>query len=264
MRSKLIHMATIAAVAAVNLNAQVVISTFNSPVTVDFDSGLAGVNNGAFAGTGIVAAPAAGQLDSDAWRVTGLSAGDTTFGGDFTAASFTRGSSTGGITASGLHAFDVGGGNLTMGIQPALNDFNPGTITLRIQNNTGGTVNTWDLSYDLFVFNDQNRSHSWDWAWSTDDITYTNLHQYASPAGGDTAPVAWSNVASPSASNLSASVVDGGYLYLQWSGQDLGLSGGRDELAIDNVSVTAVPEPATGALLVGGLGLLLVLWRQRG
>lgn len=247
---------------ALSLKSAMVIPALNSPVTVDFDNDLPGVNAGAFAGTGLVAEPSAGQLNSNAWRITGVRPGDTTFGGDHTDVSFTRGLSTGGVLAGGLYAFDVGGGNRTLGIQPhGQGDFIPGAITLRIQNNTGGTVNSWDLSYDLFVLNDQNRSHSFDWAWSTDDVTYTNLHEYVSPQGADA--LGWSNVASPAASNLSASVVDGGYLYLQWAGAYVAGSGGYDEFAIDNISVTAIPEPATAALLVGGLGLLLVVRRRR-
>lgn len=248
------------ALAVCEMNAQLSIASLHTEILVDFDTNLSGVNAGAFAGTGIVAAPNDGQLDSDAWRVTGLSAGDTSFGGDFTAASFTRGVSGGNTTSAGLHAFDTGGGNSTLGIQPLAGDFNPGTITLRIQNNTGAAVNQWNLSYDLFVFNDQKRSHSWDWAWSTDDITYNTIHEYNSTQALDSN--GWVNVASPSISNLSATVANGGYLYLQWSGQNVSGTGGYDEFAIDDISIAAVPEPSMVALLVGLAGFLMVLRRK--
>lgn len=254
----------IVVLAAGSLSAQMSITALNTEVIVDFDSSLSGVNNGTFAAGGIVASPSAGQLDSDAWRVTGLSAGDTTFGGDFTGASFTRGTSTGGVTAQGMWAFDTAGtgGNWTLGIQPGGNDFTPGSITLRVQNNTGGTVSQWDLAYDLFIFNDQNRSNSWNWAWSTDDISYTTIDTFSSAQGGDGSP-SWNMATDPEALGVNASVTDGGFLYLQWFGDYVAGSGGRDEFAIDNISVTAVPEPAAGALLFGLAGLILISCRRR-
>ncbi len=39
-----------------------------------------------FGGTGFTATPAAGQLDSDFWRISGMSDGVTTYGGTFTTA----------------------------------------------------------------------------------------------------------------------------------------------------------------------------------
>ena len=44
-----------------------------------------------FDGSGFAPAPAAGQLDSDDWRVTGFSAGSGTFGGTHTTNDFARG-----------------------------------------------------------------------------------------------------------------------------------------------------------------------------
>lgn len=78
MKNYIILPACIAVLAAGSLSAQMSITALNTEVIVDFDSSLSGVNNGTFAAGGIVGNPSAGQLDSSAWRVTGLAAGDTT------------------------------------------------------------------------------------------------------------------------------------------------------------------------------------------
>ena len=260
---KILTVATLAALAVSIAPAQLAVPNLEGALVVDFDSGFTGVNSGILTGSGIVADPSAGQLDSDAWRVTGLAAGDTTFGGDFTGASFTRGASTGGVTAGGMHAFDTAavGTNWALGIQPAGNDFTPGSITLRVRNDTGSTVDQWDISYDLFVLNDQNRINSWNWAWSTNDTDYTEVDAYNSPRFQDS-PAAWVNVSSPEAIAVSASVDDGDFFYLRWTSDFVFGSGGRDEFAIDNIAVTAVPEPSALPAIFGA-GCLLGLLKRR-
>ena len=116
-----------------------------SPVTEDFS---------AYTGTGIVPMPSAGELDSDEWRVAGLSDGDTTFGGSETGGDHGRGASAGGVGGGGLYAFEAGGaGNPALGVQPGGSDFTPGTLELRVQNGTGAALTSLDLAYTLYVLN---------------------------------------------------------------------------------------------------------------
>jgi hypothetical protein len=232
-------------------HASLVISSLNTTSTINFTG---------FTGAGFTPTPTASQLDSDTWRVTGLSDGAGTFGGDHTTGDFARGASTGGVGTGGVYAFTVSASNPALGVQPIDTDFTPGTMTLRIQNTTGGTVPSWNLSYALYVLNDQGRSNSMAWAWSTDDSSYTQLSTYTSTAAADGSP-AWSNVQSPSSTGVNASVANNGFLYLRWTGDDVGGAGSRDEFAIDDISVTAVPEPT--AAVLGSLGLLGLLRRRR-
>ncbi len=244
--------------------AALLVNSFNSTVTVDFDNTLAGVNNGTFAGAGFTnGATSAGQLDSDAWRVSGLSDGSVAFGGSGTTGDFARGTSTGGESTGGIYAFNLGT-DAALGVQPAGSDFTAGEFVLRIQNNTGSQVDLWDLSYDLWVNNDQGRGNTFDWAYSTDDATYTPIATYTSPEVADA--LGFTNVASPSTSSLAVSVADGDFLYLQWLGDDAVGGGSRDEFAIDNIAVTAVnaiPEPSSALGLLAIAGFFGLVARRR-
>ena len=105
-----------------------------------------------YTGAGLDASPEAGQLDSDEWMVTGLSPGNTTFGGGpYTATSYARGASIGGVTDGGLYAFDVGTGDPAFGWQPATGELLPGTFTVRFVNQTGATITDPTLSFEVWV-----------------------------------------------------------------------------------------------------------------
>jgi hypothetical protein len=238
--------------ASLILSAQLNVVAEGVTYLIDFDNTVAGVNNGQFAGTGLEPAPAAGRLNSNAWRVTGMSDGNTTFGGTHTAGDFARGSSTGGESTGGLYAFEVAPGNITLGVQPAGSDYTPGTYTLLIENNTGDEINEIDIAYIVYVYNDQPRANLFNFAYSLDDVTYFTV-----PALNLTSPEAagaavWvANARSTTLTGLS--IQPGESIYLQWQGDDVSGSGGRDEFALDDIEVTfrntgviPPPPPAMG------------------
>lgn len=192
-----------------------------------------------FAGSGFAPEPLAGQLDSDLWRVTGLSDGDGAFGGLHDGGDFARGASPGGVSSGGVYAFDVGGGNTILGTQPTSGDFTPGTFTLKIQNGSGATIDDLYVAYQAWVFNDQDRSSSLTFAYSLDDAAYVPVPEMdlATPEAADATP-AWA--AAPRSTVLSGlSLADGEFVYLQWTSDDLTASGSRDEIGIDDVEVRA-------------------------
>jgi hypothetical protein len=243
---------------------QLAITALDTVHTITFDSTVSGVSNGQFAGNGFQATPTVGQLDSDAWAATGWSDGALSFGGTRTTASdYTRGNVTTAQTAGGFYSF--GSTDRQLMIQPGGSDWAPGTLTLRVQNTTGSTVSYWNFAYDLFVRNDNPRANSFNFSYSTDDISYVTtgltspLFTYTSPEAADASP-AWNKIGTPS-NTISAIVPVNSYIYLRWSGADVSGSGSRDEFGLDNISVTAVPEPA--AALLGSLGLLALLRRRR-
>ena len=145
----------------------------------------------AFNGSGLSPSPAAGQLDSALWRVSGFSDGDTAFDGSDTTGDLARGASTGGVNTGGLYAFDTGGGNVALGLQPAdslNNDFNPGDITLRLKNIEGLTVTSASVAYQIWYHNDQNHATTFNFAHATDDSIYTHWPalDFTTPLTADT------------------------------------------------------------------------------
>ena len=126
-------------------------------------------------------------------------------------------------------------------IQPGGSDFAPGTLTLKIQNNTGNVINRFDISYNLYVRNDQARSSSFNFSYSTDNINYTNISglDYTSTTTLDANGLVLVG-SSPSRSTTisSLNIADGSYLYIRWSSSDVAGSGSRDEFGLDDIKVT--------------------------
>ncbi len=231
--------------------AQLNVNAAGVDFTISFEATLSGVNEGQFDGSGFAPAPATGQLDSDAWAITGPSDGALAFGGTKTSGDYARGLSTGSISTGGIYAFDTGA-NVILGFQPSGSDLTPGTITLRIQNNTGAPVTSLIVSYDIFELNNENRSTSLNFEYSEDDddMSYTPAValNFTSDLAGDTSP-GWLSFNRMITIN-GLNIANGAFYYLRWTTADVLGSGSRDELGIDNItvnansSVAACPEPA--------------------
>lgn len=200
-----------------------------------------------FVGTGFNTPPAAGQLDSDLWRVRGLSDGGGTFGGTHDMGDFARGTDPNGVTTGGVYAFEIAPGNMTLGVQPIGADFTPGDFTLRVTNNTGSTINNLYVSYDVVVYNDQNRANSFNFSYSTDDISYTPVPalDFTSTELADMTPTWVTTNQSTTITGLT--LADGAFFYLQWTGDDVSGGGSRDQFALDNIEVR-VNSPTAVAL----------------
>jgi len=233
-------------------SADLIIAAFGVPATEDFET---------YTGAGFDPNPAAGELDSDDWRTEGMSDGDTGFGDTATTGDHARGTSSGGETTGGFYAFDTGGNNEIFGWQPTGPDYTPGAAVLRLQNDTGTTITSLEISYDIYVFNNADRANSLNFAHSDDDITFTDEPSldFTTPQTDDPSAVWESTPRNITLTGLN--IPDGGNFYLQWNTEDVTGSGSRDEFGIDNVSVTAVPEPATTALF--GIAALAACAAQR-
>lgn len=218
-------------------NAQLDINAFATPITTDFTG---------FDGSGFDATPAAGQLSSNVWAVTGLSDGDLAFGATNTTGDYARGASAGGVTSGGVYSFDNGTG-ASFGVQPTGSDYSPGTITMRMVNNTGAIITDLVVSYDISVLNNGDRANSWNFSNSADDITYSpqNTVDFTSPEALDAAP-AWSST-NRSITLTGVNIAAGANYYIRWSSDDVSGSGSRDEIALDNISITA--QGSTGPFI---------------
>ncbi len=228
-------------------------------ISIDFSS---------FTGAGFAAGGGAGRLDSDEWKTLGMSDGNGTFGGTHTSGDFARGQHSGGASTGGFYAWDVNGNGsvLAAGWQPTADDVTPGNLVLWLRNGTGSTVDWFDVSFDRWVRNDQDRSSSFDFGSQTTEPT----------AGSDTGSIVDSlDTGEPSDANgwqstssgtirLSQSLADGEDVYLIWSTDDVGGSGSRDEFGISNLSITPVHVPEPGTLGLLGLSLSMAAFlRQR-
>lgn len=189
----------------------------------------------AFDGSGFAPNPTTGQLDSDIFIVTGFNSGTLNYGGTQTSGDFARGIDVdGGVGSGGLYAFEQSSnGNRFIGVQPGSNDFTPGTFEIKVTNNTGGALRTLMISYDIFVNNDQNRSSTFNFSYSTDGTNFTPINSldYVSPTSSD----ALGFVSTSRNATFDATVAAGGEIYLRFTGDDLSGSAARDEIGADNI-----------------------------
>ncbi|MDA7876915.1 PEP-CTERM sorting domain-containing protein [Akkermansiaceae bacterium] len=186
------------------------------------------------------------------WDANGFSSG--------TGFSENRGASTGGVGTGGTYAFDIGGGNVALGVQPGGSDFTPGYYQLEVTNDSGAPIVGVRLGYDGLFFNDQARGNSLDLSYSLDGTTFTPIAaaSFTSPEVADA--LGWTTGVSY-AGDTAVTVPNGSSFFLRWDGDDSTGGASRDEFAIDNVTFAAVPEPSS--VLLGSLALLGLLRRKR-
>ncbi len=241
------------------LQAQLSVTSTATNFTIDFDATVANVNNGSFTGSGFANAPVAGELDADAWATSGMSDGAKAFGAANTGGDHARGTSTGGSGTGGIYGFDHGGGDMAVGWQPGGSDATPGSITLQIDNNTGVTITSLDVSYEVWEYNDQGRANdlrfSHDGTGNNGSGDLTNAEASLDFTSTETAAgsPSWVSV-SRTITLTGLSIANGNSYFLRWATDDVSGSGSRDELAIDDIVVNAnnagctlAAEPTTNA-----------------
>ncbi len=226
----------------------------NQTYIIDFDNTFDGVHEGAISASVPAAAvnPALGQLDAAAWdyQIDGTSASvyntPAVFPGTFPNSS---GPNAGGSFATGINVVEIpaaqGGTGRAFGVQPTGGHWTAGSITLRIKNMTGSTLNTLGVTYDAYYFNDQPRSNELFFLFSENNDSYTRVFalDLTSPEPAYPTPIEW--VHEPKGTLLTnLNIPDGDYIYLRWAGDDVSGSGARDEFAIDNIAITANPDAA--------------------
>ncbi len=220
--------------------AQISLPTEGTTVSRDFDS---------FAGNGFSPSPSTGQLNSNAFIATGLSDGDLSFGDTNTSGDFARGTSGGGVTAGGIYAFETASGDFSLGVQPSGPDFTPGTFVAQYQNETGGTITSIDLAYDVKIRNNASRASSVTAAYALgtcgslppgDDFSDLSGLDVTTPEAADETP-AWTTTARSATPSVDLPADD--CLFLRFRSDDVSGGGSRDEIALDNLSVTPAQAP---------------------
>ncbi|PQJ33045.1 hypothetical protein BST92_14440 [Nonlabens arenilitoris] len=211
---------------------------------IDFDNTVANVNNGAFNGSGFAMVPTAGQLDADAFAITGLQDGTTSFGDEQSGNDFGKGTSDGGVSSGGIYAFEVAPGDFALGVQPTASDFTPGTIHFQFTNNTGVTITDLSIAYDFYVLDNENRANDFRFSHGTDINSLTEITDVAltSMLGQDVIEEWKRNMVALDMTGLN--IANGATYVLAWSSADSG-SNSSDEIALDNIQILANPSIET-------------------
>ncbi len=273
---------------------QLVITSLDTPSVIGFNNGPGGAIPGVWGPTGTPTgsqfAPTTSNLaplDSDAWAARVGSTGNYTlptagsattasvgFGGTTSAGAVNRGvNATAGFTSGIGLASALGNvsGNNGLAFNPSGTGTDNATVWLRIQNTTGQTVTSWDFSYTGYYINVGSYATPVVFAFSTDggSTFSSNISALGFTTPGTntvTAPTAadWTIISGLSAT-LNASVANNDYLIVRWGlGQDIGVNlAPGNRVAMDNISVSAIPEPRTWALLAGSLTTLMIFRRRR-
>jgi hypothetical protein len=229
---------------------QVSLTNGSPTVLLNFSNSMpitAGTNpSSAYSGAGFSPNPTiAGRLNSNAWEVRGFSFGTLNFGGTQTVDAFGRGSVTGAVVSHGIYAFTELPGsvaNPALMVQPSGTEFSPGSITLRIRNGGTTSITQLQVDYNLFVRNDENKSNSFNFSHSLDNVVFQDepLLDYASPETADA--LEWVSIGlSPSRSIIitGLNIAPGAFYYLRWSSEELSGTGNSDEFGLDDIRVSA-------------------------
>ena len=123
-------------------------------------------------------------------------------------------------------------------VQPSGTEFSPGSITLRIKNNGSSSITQLQVDYNLFVRNDGNKSSTFNFSHSADNIVFQDeaLLDYASPETADA--LEWVSIGlSPSRSIIitGLNIPPGALYYLRWSSGEISGTGSSDEFGLDDI-----------------------------
>jgi hypothetical protein len=230
---------------------QLAVGDLGATYTINFDDTVSGVNNGRFAGTGFEPEPAAGRLDSDAWALTGsLDDGNLNFGATALTGDYARLAPTAPQTSGGIYAFSGGSiSGAALGIQPTADDFTPGTITLRIRNDTSSFISSFQLGYTVHVRNDQPRANSFNFSHSEDNFGFIAEPAANLTSGAEVAANTAFQANLRTVTLTGLAIPAGGFYYLRWSTDDSSGSGNRDEFALDDIRLSSFTAGAAPEIL---------------
>lgn len=209
-----------------------------APIRVGFDYAK---------GNGFVTAPKLGQLSSTEWSFTGLSTAYTP-GGNNTTGSYARGLTINGTAATeGVYVYDESTNQFLI-FQPTAAAFNPGSVALNLVNNSGATLTTLSISYDVKEFNNGNYSTTFNFSYDEDGagaaapVAVPALN-FASTLAAAATPTVLTFVRSTVLAGLN--IPNGTSFQLIWNSADAGPGTGvRDEIGIDNIVISSAAFPA--------------------
>ncbi len=189
-----------------------------------------------------------GALDSNVFRISGLNGPATSHYGDTsTAADYARGALavTADPASAGLYSgatANSGPGDHALLIQPTGAEFDTnGFVEMRVQNTTANAVTGLSLAFNWVYHNNEPRVDDLALAYSTDGVNFTvapSADLNTPAAASTTSPVPFTYVQETVTLPPGAVVAPGAYVYFRFEHLTSTGSGSRDEVGIDNVSVS--------------------------
>lgn len=227
-------------VAEFTLDPSVVMNTDCTPYKIDgTNTIIEDFSN--FAGQGFVKDPAPGQLCSKSWDFDGFS--DTyIYDGINIGNDYARGGTNGGNSQGGI--YDNAN---KLWIQPTGSDFTSGSMTMKICNDTGSTIDSMRVSFDMYILNDNDRANSFDFYYSPDSLSFIYLPSM-SEISQETS-TGTTNFFPKSTTLYNVNITHQACFFLKWVGNDFSGSGPRDEFGIDNIGVEVLQAPLCPAML---------------
>lgn len=138
-------------------------------------------------------------------------------------------------------------------------------LQLSLTNDTGASFSELVVSYDIVRFTSVTTAGELPGYWlfySLDGSTWTNVSALNPTLATVPNTVGVTNVAATRIT-LDGAVAPGAELLLRWVDDNAAQTSPDQILGLDNVQVTAVPEPASMALLAMGLGFMGIAARRR-
>lgn len=236
------------AFAVVSLQAQISIAALNSAVTQNFNS--IGTSTTATLPTNWLMSPQSGGA-SPTWGA-GVSA-------------VTQGASSGTPTAGGRYNWGLGSdtSDRAIGFMTSGGYSSPNSVMAYFQNNTGSTITSLTINYDIERYRINTAAASVSMFYSLNGTSWTAISNSTSTFSTGSSSYTFS---SPTTDNKSISLTGLGIntsssIYLRWNFDTTGSN--SQGLGLDNVSVTAIPEPSTYAAIFGALALAGVMIHRR-
>jgi hypothetical protein len=249
----------IAAASLAGANAQILYSTWNGTVTLNFNN-LNTNFGGAYDSTGGSSTfPTTDPASTTIYSGSTNPALVTSFN-DYGPGGVYSNTGTYSNSNSMRALRDGSSSDLALGLK----DSNNRSITLRLKNTTGAALNSWSIGYNVEQYSKGSSATTMGLSYSLNGTSFitTNMSGGAIVTANNTAPVdvnLASVLSTARTATVSQSIANNAEIYFRWTYAHV--SGTSVHMGIDDIVVSAVPEPTTWALI--GLGSAFMIWNLR-